>query len=166
MLFYSDTEDDELFAYIRNHGFISVDTHSSRKGKPLPPGVSLIPTDEVVAYTNPYGDVVLYHCRLGGNVVYNTVLQELQEADWPNLFPVENGAWNPYTKMLREPIRVDVNPVNHYYPRYPDVWLQYDPYSKTVSVRANDEDNEMGPVLFRMKKDAFTEEFEVTVCDV
>lgn len=165
MLFYSDTEDDELFAYIRNHGFISVDAQSARKGEPLQPSVSLIPTDEVLAFTNPYGDVVLYHYRLGDNVVYNTVLQELQEADFPNLFSVENGAWNPYTKMLRDPVLVDLDPSDHYHTRYPDVWLQYDPYSKGISVRVNDEDNNMGPVLFCMKKDAFIEEFEITACD-
>lgn len=166
MLFYSDTENEELFAYIRNHGFIDVDTRSPLKGEPLPPDVSLNPTEEVVAYTNPYGDIVLYHPRLGDNVVYNTVLQELQDADWPNLFSVENGAWNPYTKMIRDPVLVDLEPVDHYHTGYPGVWLQYDLCSKTVSVHANDEDNDMGPTLFRMKKDAFIDEFEITVRDV
>lgn len=163
MLFYSDAENEELFAYIRNHGFIDVDTNSSCKGKPLSPSVSLIPTDEVVAYTNPYGDVVLYHYRLGDDVVYNTVLQELQDADWPNLFPVENGAWNPYTKMLRGPVLADLHPRVPSCASYPDVWLQYEPHSKVISVHVNDEDedDDMGPVLFRMKKDRFIATYEV-----
>ena len=161
MLFYSDEADYNLFAYIRNNGFIDVNVYSSRKGKPLTPDVGLIPTDEVIAYTNPYGDVVLHHYCLGSDIVYNTVLQELQDADWPNLFPVGEGACNPYTKMLRDPVLVDLHPRNPRGKSYPDVWLQYDPYSKTISVRVNDEDDDMGPVLFRMKKNRFIATYEV-----
>lgn len=161
MLFYSDTEEGELFAHIRNRGFVCIDVYSPRLGEPKQPDESLIPTDEVTAYTNPYGDVLLEHPRMKKDVLYNTVLQEVVLADWPNLFATCAPGLNPYTEMLRGPVRSDLFHRDSCHASYPDVWLQYDPHSKEISVHVNDEDDDMGPVLFRMKKDRFITAYEV-----
>ena len=159
MLFYSDTPDGELFAHIRNRGFVCVDVYSPRLGELLRPGERLTPTDEVTAYTNPYGDVLLEHSHMKKGVLYNTVLQEVVLADWPNLFATYTSEANPYTEMLHSPVLADLIPRDPRRPAYPDVWLQYNPQDKTITVRNNDD--EMGMVLFRMKKDRFITAYEV-----
>lgn len=98
--------DGDVCAYIRNRGFVCVDQYSTRYGQDLPPQAVLRPECDCDVFTNPYGDVVLSHVCLGQQAVYNTVLQECQHAVWPNLFLVGEGERNPYTEMLRSPVRV------------------------------------------------------------
>ena len=161
MLFY-DCEDC-LCAYIRNRGFVCVDMSSSRFNEILEPGESLTTCDEAAPYTNPYGDVLLSHYRLPHDMCYNTVLQELVPVDWHNMFAVEDGERNPYTEVLYGGVNADlVQPVpneSRVEPKilYRNVWLQYEPKSKTVIVRTM----KGAPALFAMKKDDFIRLYHV-----
>lgn len=95
-------------AYIRNQGLVCVDAHSPYFDETLPPYTSLTTVEDATPYTNPYGDVLLVHDRLPYDMCYNTVLQELVEADWSNMFSVEDGEPNPYTEMLHCDVNVEL----------------------------------------------------------
>lgn len=161
MLFYD--YEDALCAYIRNRGFVCVDTSSSRFDEILEPGEDLTTCDEAAPYTNPYGDVLLVHEHLPYDMCYNTVLQALVPEEWHNMFTVEDGERNPYTEMLHGEVNADlVQPVPDEpgvgrRTLYRDVWLQYEPTSKTIIVRVV----RGGPAIFTMKKDEFIRTFEV-----
>lgn len=165
MLFYDD--EDCLCAYIRNRGFVCVDASSPRFDEPLPEHSSLITCDEAAPYTNPYGDVLLVHHRLPHGMCYNTVLQKMVPEDWHNMFTVEGGERNPYTEMLHGEVNVDlVQPVPDEpgvgrKTLYRNVWLQYEPTSKTIIVRVV----RGGPASFTMKKDEFIRLYHVRCID-
>lgn len=168
MLFYD--YEGCVCAYIRNRGFVCVDTSSSRFDETLELGEDLTTCDEATPYTNPYGDVLLSHYRLPCDVCYNTVLQELVPEDWHNMFAVEDGERNPYTEMLFGEVEADLaqpvpdEPGIGRKTLYRDVWLSYDPKGKRVHVHT-----EMGgdalTCLFAMKKDEFVDTFEVRCVD-
>ena len=161
MLFYD--YEDALCAYIRNRGFVCVDTSSSRFDEILEPGEDLTTCDEAAPYTNPYGDVLLVHHHLPPDMCYNTVLQELVPEDWHNMFSVEDGERNPYTEMLHGEVNADlIQPVpDELRILYRNVWLQYEPTSKTITVRAV----RGGPAISTMKKDRFARTYEVRCID-
>lgn len=158
MLFYD--HEDCVCAYIRNRGFVCVDTSSSRFDEILEPGEVLTTCDEAVPYTNPYGDIYLSHHRLPCDVCYNTVLQELVPEDWPNMFAVEDGERNPYTEMLFGEVKADlVQPVPDEpgvgrRTLYRNVWLSYDSKGKSVHVHTERGGDSL-TCLFAMKKDDF-----------
>lgn len=162
MLFYD--YEDALCAYIRNRGFVCVDTNSLYFDERLPAYATLTPCDEVESYTNPYGDVLLMHDHLPPELCYNTVLQELVEADWSNMFSVEYGEPNPYTEMLYGDVGVELLTRSDAWCRIRDkayegtpVLLSYDSKSKTISVcKPGDEPTH----LFDMRKDEFIDTFE------
>ena len=167
MLFY-DCEGC-VCAYIRNRGFVCVDTSSSRFGGTLEPGEDLTTCDESVPYTNPYGDVLLSHCRLPYDMCYNTVLQEMVSKDWHNMFTVGGGERNPYTEMLFGEVNADlVQPVPDEpgvgrKMLYRDVWLSYDEKSKRIHVYEWHGDTTKH--LFDMKKDKFIRLYHVRCID-
>lgn len=168
MLFYD--YEDALCAYIRNRGFVCVDTSSSRFDGILEPGEDLTTCDEAAPYTNPYGDVLLSHYHLPHGMCYNTVLQELVPEDWHNMFTVEDGERNPYTDMLRGEVNADlVQPVpdEPWVERktlYRDVWLSYDKHGKTIHVHKKN-DSDVATCLFDMKKDEFIRLYRVRCID-
>lgn len=164
MLFYD--YEGALCAYIRNRGFVCVDTSSSRLDEILEPGEDLTTCDEAAPYTNPYGDVLLTHERLPYDTCYNTVLQDLVPEDWHNMFTVEDGERNPYTEMLYGEVNADlVQPVpdEPWVERktlYRGVWLSYDPKGKSVHVHT-ERDGDALTCLFDMKKDEFIHTYQV-----
>lgn len=164
MLFYDN--EGCVCAYIRNRGFVCVDTSSSRFDEILEPGEDLTTCDEAAPYTNPYGDVLLVHERLPYDVCYNTVLQDLVLEDWHNMFIVEDGERNPYTEMLHGEVNADlVQPVPDEpgvdrRVLYRNVWLSYDKHGKKIHVRKKD-DSGVATCLFGMKKDAFIRLYHV-----
>lgn len=168
MLFYD--HDGFVCAYIRNRGFVCVDTSSSRFDEKLEPGEDLTTCDEAAPYTNPYGDVLLeYHC-LPYDMCYNTVLQELVPEDWPNMFAVKDGERNPYTEMLFGEVNADlVQPVPDEpgvgrRTLYRNVWLSCDSKSKSVHVHT-ERDGDALTCLFEMKKDDFIRLYRVMCID-
>ena len=168
MLFYDN--ENCVCAYIRNRGFVCVDTSSSRFDEILEPGEDLTTCDEAAPYTNPYGDVLLEHERLPYNMCYNTVLQALVPEDWHNMFTVEDGERNPYTDMLRGEVRADlVQPVPDELgverkTLYRDVWLSYDSKGKRVHVHT-EKDGDALTCIFAMKKDDFIRLYHVRCID-
>ena len=164
MLFYD--YEDCLCAHIRNRGFVCVDTSSSRFDEILEPGESLTTCDEAAPYTNPYGDILLVHHRLPHDMCYNTVLQDLAPEDWHNMFTVEDGERNPYTEMLHGEVNADLVQLVPDYPGvgrrvlYRNVWLSYDPKSKSVHVHT-ERDGDALTCLFAMKKDDFIRLYHV-----
>lgn len=167
MLFYN--EDDELCAYIRNRGFVCVDTNSPRLDEELPAHFDMTTCDDAAPYTNPYGDVLLEHRRLPHDMCYNTVLQALVPMDWHNMFTVEDGERNPYTEMLHGEVNADlVQPVpdEPWVERkilYRGVWLSYDGTSKRIHVHERHGDTVKH--LFDMKKDEFIRLYHVRCTD-
>lgn len=149
MLFYD--YEGYLYAYIRNRGFVCVDTNSPRFDEDLPTQFSLTMCDEAAAYTNPYGDVLLVHHHLPHNLCYNTVMQKLVPEDWPNMFTVEDGEPNPYTEMLHGCVAVSLDSGNGFF--LGD--LTYDCETKTIHCEPD-----VGEP-FDMKKDEFVRTFEV-----
>lgn len=164
MLFYDN--EDCVCAYIRNRGFVCVDTSSSRFDEILEPGEALTTCDEAAPYTNPYGDVLLSHHRLPYDMCYNTVLQEMVLEDWHNMFAVEDGERNPYTEMLFGEVNADLvqptpdEPGVERKTLYRDVWLSYDPEGKRVHVHT-EKDGDAFTCLFAMKKDDFIRLYHV-----
>ena len=168
MLLYD--QDDCVCAYIRNRGFVCVDTASSRFDEILEPGEDLTTCDEAAPYTNPYGDVLLSHYHLPPDMCYNTVLQELVPEDWHNMFSVGDGERNPYTEMLFGEVNADlVQPV----PDEPgverktlcrSVWLSYDKHGKKIHVHKKN-DSDVATCLFDMKKDEFIRLYQVRCID-
>lgn len=168
MLFYD--HEDCVCAYIRNRGFVCVDTSSSRFGEILEPGEDLTTCDDAAPYTNPYGDVLLVHERLPYDMCYNTVLQDLVPEDWHNMFTVEDGERNPYTDMLHGEVNADlVQPV----PDEPgvmrrilyrNVWLSYERVGKKIHVHQKN-DSDVATCLFDMKKDKFIRLYHVRCID-
>lgn len=170
MLFYD--YEGCLCAYIRNRGFVCVDTSSPRFDELIEPGEELTTCDEAAPYTNPYGDVLLVHEHLPHDTCYNTVLQELVDEDWSNMFTVEDGERNPYTEMLHGD--VDTNLLIR-----SDAWcrvsgrvqekalvrLSYDQKSKTISVCDPGDGSEEPTHSFDMRKDEFIDTFEVRCID-
>lgn len=165
MLFYD--QEGFLCAHIRNRGFVCVDTSSSRFDEILEPGEELTTCDEVAPYTNPYGDVLLSHYRLPYDMCYNTVLQELVEIDWPNMFSVDDGERNPYTEMLHGDVDAELLIRS-------DAWcrvsgrvqesastrLSYDPKSRLISVYNLGDGCDEPTHSFDMRKDEFIDTFE------
>lgn len=165
MLFY-DCEGC-VCAYIRNRGFVCVDTSSSRFDEILEPGEDLTTCDEAAPYTNPYGDILLSHYRLPCDVCYNTVLQGLVPEDWHNMFAVEDGERNPYTEMLFGEVEADlVQPVPGVGRKtlYRNVWLSYDSKGKSVHVHT-ERGGDALTCLFAMKKDDFIRLYYVKCID-
>nr|DAF99399.1 MAG TPA: hypothetical protein [Siphoviridae sp. ctjKY6] len=168
MLFYD--HDGFVCAYIRNRGFVCVDTSSSRFDEKLEPGEDLTVCDEAAPYTNPYGDVLLSHYSLPYDMCYNTVLQELVPEDWHNMFTVEDGERNPYTEMLFGEVNADlVQPVPDEpgvgrRTLYRNVWLSYDSKGKSVHVHT-ERDGDALTCLFAMKKDDFIRLYHVRCID-
>lgn len=164
MLFYD--YEGALCAYIRNRGFVCVDANSPRFDEPLPAHFDLTTCDEAAPYANPYGDVLLVHCRLPHDVCYNTVLQALVPEEWHNMFAVEDGERNPYTEMLFGEVNVDlVQPVPDELGGgrkilYRNVWLSYDPKGKRVHVHT-ERNGDVSTCLFAMKKDDFIRMYDV-----
>lgn len=164
MLFYD--YEDALCAYIRNRGFVCVDTSSSRFDETLEPGEDLTTCDEAAPYTNPYGDILLAHHRLPHDMCYNTVLQGLVPEDWHNMFAVEDGERNPYTEMLFGEVKADlVQPVPDEpgvgrRVLYRDVWLSYGEQGKKIHVHKKN-DSDVATCLFDMKKDKFIRLYHV-----
>ena len=154
MLFYD--HDGFVCAYIRNRGFVCVDTSSSRFDETLEPGEDLTTCEHAAPYTNPYGDVLLVHDSLPCDMCYNTVLQELVPEDWPNMFAVEDGERNPYTEMLHGHTSVLLDTGTSFFLGY----LTYDRYTKTIHCEPD-----VGEP-FDMKKDEFVHTFEVRCLDV
>lgn len=164
MLFYDN--EGCVCAYIRNRGFVCVDTSSSRFDEILEPGEDLTTCDDTAPYTNPYGDVLLSHYHLPYDMCYNTVLQELVLEDWHNMFAVGAGERNPYTEMLFGKVNADlVQPVpDEPGVLYRDVWLSYDPHGKKIHVHKNN-DSDILTCLFDMKKDKFIRLYHVRCID-
>lgn len=168
MLFYD--YEGFLYAYIRNRGFVCVDTSSPRFDELLEPGEDLTTCDEAAPYTNPYGDVLLVHHRLPSDMCYNTVLQGLVPADWHNMFTVEDGERNPYTEMLHAEVNADlVQPVpdGPWIERkilYRNVWLSYDPKGKSIHVHT-EKGGDALTCLFAMRKDDFIRLYHVVCVD-
>ena len=168
MLFYD--YEGFLCAYIRNRGFVCVDTASSRFDETLEPGEALTTCDEAAPYTNPYGDILLVHDRLPHGMCYNTVLQEPVPEDWPNMFSVEDGERNPYTEMLFGDVNADlVQPVPDEpgvgrKTLYRNVWLSYDSKGKSVHVYT-ERGGDALTRLFAMKKDGFIRRYRVRCID-
>ena len=168
MLFYDD--EGCVCAYIRNRGFVCVDTSSSRFDERLEPGEELTTCDDVAPYTNPYGDVLLMHEFLPCDMCYNTVLQELVPDDWHNMFTVEDGERNPYTDMLFGEVNADlVQPVPDELGverrvLYRNVWLSYGSKDKCVHVHT-ERDGDAFTCLFAMKKDDFIRLYQVRCID-
>lgn len=161
MLFYD--HDDFVCAYIRNRGFVCVDTSSSRFDERLEPGEGLTTCDDAAPYTNPYGDVLLVHERLPYDTCYNTVLQDLVPEDWHNMFTVEDGERNPYTEMLYGEVNADlVQPGVERKTLYRDVWLSYESKGKSVHVHT---ERDALTCLFTMKKDDFIRLYQVRCID-
>lgn len=164
MLFYD--RDGFMCAYIRNRGFVCVDTASSRFDETLEPGEGLTTCDEAAPYTNPYGDVLLSHYCMPCDMCYNTVMQKLVPEDWPNMFAVEDGERNPYTEMLYGDVNADlVQPVPdepgvRRKTLYHNVRLSYDEKGKRVYVSSGDM-----KYLFDMKKDEFIHAYQVRCID-
>lgn len=167
MLFYD--REGCVCAYIRNRGFVYVDTSSSHFDEILEPGVDLTICDETAPYTNPYGDVLLVHESLPYDMCYNTVLQELVPEDWPNMFSAEDGERNPYTEMLFGEVNADlVQPVPdepgvERKTLYRNVWLSYDEHGKKIHVHEWHGDTTKH--LFDMKKDEFIRTYQVRCID-
>lgn len=166
MLFYD--RNDFVCAYIRNRGLVCVDTHSPRFDETLPPYASLTTCDEVAPYTNPYGDVLLVHEHLPHDMCYNTVLQELVDEDWSNMFTVEDGERNPYTDMLFGDVDAELRIRSDAWCRVSGrvqeeafVRLSYDQKSKMISVYNPGDGSEEPVHLFDMRKDEFIDTFEV-----
>lgn len=169
MLFYDI--DGFVCAYIRNRGFVCVDTSSSRFDETLEPGEGLTSCDEAAPYTNPYGDVLLSHYRLPLGMCYNTVLQELVPEDGYNMFAVEDGERNPYTEMLFGEVNADLvqpapdEPGVKRRTLYRDVWLSYDSKGKSVHVHT-ERDGDALTCLFEMTKNDFIRLYQVRCIDV
>lgn len=158
-----------LCAYIRNRGFVCVDMPSPRFDELIEPGEELTTCDEAAPYTNPYGDVLLVHEHLPHDTCYNTVLQVLVDADWPNMFTVEDGERNPYTEMLHGDVDTNLLIRSDAWCRIKDktydgapVLLSYD--SKTKLIGVYDPGDEPTH-LFDMRKDEFIDTFEVRCID-
>lgn len=168
MLFYD--QDDCVCAYIRNRGFVCVDTSSSRFDETLEPGEDLTTCDEAVPYTNPYGDVLLSHYRLPYDTCYNTVLQGLVLKDEHNMFAVEDGERNPYTEMLFGEVHADLvqptpdEPGAGRRTLYRGVWLSYDPKGKRIHVHTERAGDAL-TCLFAMDKGDFIRLYHVMCID-
>lgn len=170
MLFY-DLE-GYVCACIRNRGLVCVDDASPHFDELVPAYEPLTTCDEAAPYTNPYGDVLLDHSHLPHDMCYNTVLQELVDADWPNMFTVEDGERNPYTEMLHGDVDVELHIRS-------DAWcrvsgrvqegafmrLSYDRGNKRISVYNIGGEDEEPTHLFDMRKDEFIDTFMVGCID-
>lgn len=171
MLFYDD--EGLLHAYIRNRGFVCVEADSARCGDDLRPGEHVVPTDECLVYTNPYGDLMLTSPRLAWGKAYNTVLQEIVEADWSNLFSADDGEVNPYTEMIHGDVDVELRVRSDAWCRakgpirdYDSVHLSYDHKSKRIHVYSCDDGCDEEPThLFDMRKDELIDTFVVGCVD-
>lgn len=166
MLFYD--REGSVCAYIRNRGLVCVDTQSPHFGEPVPAYEPLTTCDEAAPYTNPYGDVLLIHSHLPHDMCYNTVLQELVDEDWPNMFTVEEGERNPYTDLLHGDVDAELLIRS-------DAWcrtanrvqdgviarLSYDSKSKMIGVYNVGDEGEEPTHLFDMRKDEFIDTFMV-----
>lgn len=170
MLFYD--QEGYVCAYIRNRGFVCVDENSPELEESVPVRTDLTPVDDVDSYTNPYGDVLLVHDHLPHELCYNTVLQELVDADWPNMFSVDDGEPNPYTEMLYGNVDVELLIGSDAWCRASKmirdgifVRLSYDSKTKLIGA-CNPADGEDEPShLFDMRKDEFVDTFEVRCID-
>lgn len=168
MLFYDN--EGCVCAYIRNRGFVCVDTSSSRFDEILEPGEDLTTCDDAAPYTNPYGDVLLVHEYLPYDTCYNTVLQGLVSEEWHDMFTVEDGERNPYTEMLFGEVNADLvqpmpdEPGVERKTLYRDVWLSYDSKGKRVHVHT-EKDGDALTCLFAMKKDDFIRLYQVRCID-
>lgn len=149
MLFYD--YEGCLCAYIRNRGFVCVDANSPRFDETLPTYVGLTMCEEAAPYTNPYGDILLVHRRLPPGMCYNTVLQELVQEDWSNMFTVGDEEQNPYTEMLYGCVAVSLESDDEFF--LGD--LTYN--RKTRTIHCEPDTGEP----FDMKKDEFVRTFEV-----
>lgn len=170
MLFYD--QEGCVCAYIRNRGFVCVDENSSELEEGVPVRMDLTPVDDVDSYTNPYGDVLLVHDHLPHELCYNTVLQELVEIDWPDMFSVDDGEPNPYTEMLHGDVDAELLIRS-------DAWcrvsgrvqdsasarLSYDSKTKLISVYNPGDGGDEPTHLFDMRKDEFVDTFEVRCID-
>ena len=170
MLFYD--QNDFVCAYIRNRGLVCVDTNSPYFEEYLPAYSTFTTCDEAAPYTNPYGDVLLVHSHLPHDMCYNTVLQELVDEDWSNMFTVEDGERNPYTDMLHGDVDTEllVRPdawcrVSSRVPDGLTVRLSYDSKGKTISVYDPGDGSEEPAHLFDMRKDEFVDTFDVRCID-
>lgn len=166
MLFYD--RNDFVCAYIRNRGLVCVDMNSPRFDEILPPYTSLTTCDEAAPYTNPYGDVLLVHEHLPRDMCYNTVLQELVDEDWSNMFAVEDGERNPYTEMLHGDVDAELLIRSDAWCRISGrvreealVRLSYGQKNKMISVYNPGDGSEEPVHLFDMRKDEFIDTFEV-----
>lgn len=169
-MFYD--QEGYVCAYIRNRGFVYVDRNSPKLEESVPPHTNLTPADDVWSYTNPYGDVLLVHDHLPYETYYNTVLQELVDADWSNMFTVEDGELNPYTEMLHGEvdavllIRSDAwCRVSGRVRESASARLSYDSKSKLIGVYDIGGGGEEPTHLFDMRKDEFIDTFEVRCID-
>ena len=168
MLFYD--REGYVCACIRNRGLVCVDEASPHFNELVPAYEPLTTCDEAAPYTNPYGDVLLDHSHLPHDMCYNTVLQDLVDADWPNMFTVEDGERNPYTEMLYGEVNADlVQPVPDEpgvgrKTLYRNVWLSYDPKGKSVHVHT-ERDGDALTCIFAMKKDDFIHLYQVRCID-
>lgn len=143
--------ENALCAYIRNRGFVCVDTSSSRFDEILELGEDLTTCENAVSYTNPYGDILLVHPSLPRGLCYNTVLQQLVPEDWSNMFSIEDGERNPYTEMLHGVVSVSLDTGTAFF--LGD--LTYDPKTKTIHCEPD-----VGEP-FDMKKDEFVRTYKV-----
>ena len=163
MLFYD--RDGFVCAYVRNRGFVCVDTSSSRFGGVLEPGEVLATCDEAAPYTNPYGDVLLVHHCLPCGMCYNTVFQGLVPEDWHNMFSVGDGERNPYTEMLFGEVNADlVQPGVGRGTLYRNVWLSCGSKGKSVRVHS-ERGGDVSTCLFSMKKSDFIRFYRVRCVD-
>lgn len=159
-------------AYIRNRGLVCVDEASPHFDEPVPAYEPLTACDEAAPYTNPYGDVLLIHSHLPHDMCYNTVLQELVDEDWSNMFTVEDGERNPYTDMLHGDVDAMLLIRSDAWCRVSGrvqekalVRLSYDQKSKTISVCDPGDGCDEPTHLFDMRKDEFIDTFEVRCID-
>ena len=170
MLFYD--QNDFVCAYVRNQGMVCVDAGSPYFAEHPPAHTPLTTCDESAPYTNPYGDVLLVHSHLPHDMCYNTVLQELVDEDWPNMFTVEDGEPNPYTEMLHGDVDVELLIRSDAWCRVKDkthdgapVRLTYESKTKTIRVYDPGDSSDEPVHLFDMRKDEFLDTFEVRCID-
>ena len=171
MLFYD--REGYVCACIRNRGPVYVDETSQHFDELVPAYEPLTMCDEAAPYTNPYGDVLLVHSHLPHDMCYNTVLQELVDVDWSNMFTVEDGERNPYTDMLHGDVDAELLIRSDAWcrvsGRVPDgltVRLSYDSKTKTIGVYDPGDGSEEPTHLFNMRKDEFIDTFEVRCFNV
>ena len=170
MLFYD--QDGYVCAYIRNRGLVCVDASSPHFDELVLAYEPLTTCGEVAPYTNPYGDVLLVNEHLPHDMCYNTVLQDLVDEDWPNMFTVEDGERNPYTEMLHGDVEAELLIRSDAWCRTANrvqdsviVRLSYDPKSKMIGVYNIGDEGEEPTHSFNMRKDEFIDTFMVRCVD-